>query len=414
MKVLIINTYDQKGGAAIAAKRLLLALNKYGIDARMLVGQKLAKDKKISTANSSWFQNKMYLFRLYLEKFFFIRFEKSKVERFSFSTALFGSNIHKHKLVQEADVLHFHWINHSYLSHQNFKKLLNFDKPIVVTMHDMWYMTGGCHHARECLNYLEQCGNCQFLKNPHAQDLSNKEFLLKNNYYSSKAAFVGCSEWLSGLAKNSALLKNNKVLNIPNPIDIDLFKKKDKIEARNRLNLDPQKKYILYAAANVNNPRKGYKYLEEALKNVTEQDKANLEILLLGREKGNAFNFSIPYVNLGYINSQEKIIDIYNAVDLYVSPTLEDNLPNTIMESMACGTPSVAFNIGGVPQLIDHKINGYVAMYKDSVDLWNGIQWILQGEDLSIKCTEKVKQHFSEKIIVKQYQKLYNSLLSTS
>ena len=168
------------------------------------------------------------------------------------------------------------------------------------------------------------------------------------------------------------------------------------------------KKHILFAAANVTNPRKGYKYLEKALENLKEEE---YEIIVLGDDKNNEINFAIPTIKLGYVSDLDTIITAYNAADVFVSPTLEDNLPNTIMESMACGTPCVAFSVGGVPDLIDHKQNGYLANYMDSEDLSLGIKWVLSNPNLGTNARKKVEATFSEEIVASQFIELYKSLI---
>ena len=124
--------------------------------------------------------------------------------------------------------------------------------------------------------------------------------------------------------------------------------------------------------------------------------------------------FPVPIHSMGYLFDESKIVALYNAVDMFITSSLEENLPNTIMESMACGTPCVGFEIGGIPEMIDHRVNGYVANYKDAGDLASGIQWVLEHEDrqaLSDACVRKVRESYTEEVVVKQYMALYKKLL---
>lgn len=408
MKILILNKYDNKGGAAIAAQRLENALLKNNVDCSMLVDIKSTQLPYVKALSENPVINVFKKYKFLFEKLLFIPFEVSKEERFSFSTSLFGNSIKNRKTVKKADVIHLHWINHSFLSVTNIKELNKLNKPIVITMHDMWYATGGCHHSRTCTNYTKGCGNCMFLSNPKSNDISAKQFAKKEKAYSSNLTFVGCSNWITELAKQSPLLSNSKVLNIPNPIDISLFTIQDKKKAKQLLKLDMSKKHILFAAANVTNPRKGYKYLEKALENLKEEE---YEIIVLGDDKNNEINFAIPTIKLGYVSDLDTIITAYNAADVFVSPTLEDNLPNTIMESMSCGTPCVAFKIGGIPDLIDHKKNGYLAQYMNSEDLSSGIKWVLSNQEIGKLARKKVETTFSEEKIASQFIELYESLI---
>lgn len=414
MKILIISTSDIIGGAAIAAKRMTKALRDSGQDAKMLVNIKSGNEIFVQEYAQSSFKKKLTTFIKLFEKILFIPKEISKQERYSFSTALFGENLLQHPLVKEADILHLHWVNHGFLSYKHLGELIKTGKPIFITMHDMWYMTGGCHHARECTNYQNQCGNCVFIKGNSENDLSRIGYLKKKSIYTNDITFIPVSKWLENLTRESSLLQNNRIVNIPNPLDIKIFHQKDKIESQKRFNLKPNKTYILYAAAKVDNIRKGYEYLSKALGELFHSDlsiKKNIEIVVMGRVKDQSLiNFHFPTHFIGNLTSEEEVIACYNAVDLFIAPSLEENLPNTIIESMACGTPAVAFGIGGVPEIIDHKVNGYVAEYKNASDLIEGVKWILSEQNLSEKCINKVSDHFSEEVVAKQIIDLYQDI----
>ncbi len=411
MKVLVISNSDIEGGAAIAAKRLTQSLLRSRIEVKLLVNIKKGNEEFVFEVARTKFQKRISTFRKYLEKVLFLRHEVSKNERFSFSTANFGQDLSNHPLVLQADVLHIHWINHSFLSYENLEKLFKLKKAVFITMHDMWYMTGGCHHARECMNYQFECGNCVFLKNSGMKDLSHNGFLKKQSVYTADINFVACSDWLLNLGKKSNLLKNKKLYSIPNPIDISTFFKTDKKMGRKRFNLPTDKILILYTAAKVDNPRKGYKYFEEALHqlfNSIDFIKDTIEIVVMGWVKNpDEINFHFKTHFIGNLSNESDIATCYNAVDAFVTPSLEENLPNTIIESMACGTPSVAFNIGGIPQIIDHLENGYVAEYKNTEDLVSGIKWVLAQKQIAKKCIEKVKNQFSEDVVSQRFIQLY-------
>jgi len=331
---------------------------------------------------------------------------------FMVSIANTGEDISSNPLVKEADIIHLHWINQGFLSLNNIKKLVELNKPIVWTMHDMWPCTGICHHARDCKRYQEKCGSCIFLDSK-GNDLSTKIYNQKLSLYKlANITFVGCSQWLTNRAKQSRLLENKLVCSIPNPIDVSLFRQKGQKEVRNLLGLPLNKKLLLFGALNVTDRRKGIEYLITSLELLDRQD---VELVVLGQVKENIRNmFSLPIHSIGYLSDELKIVDLYNAVDMFVTPSLEENLPNMIMESMACGTPCVGFRVGGIPEMIDHQVNGYVANYKDSKDLANGIQWVLEHKEpqtLSEACIKKVKENYCEEIVAKQYIDLYKRLL---
>ena len=198
-----------------------------------------------------------------------------------------------------------------------------------------------------------------------------------------------------------------------------VYGKKNKAEVRQSLHLPTDKKLLLFGACKVTDDRKGFNYLKEACEYLSRREKISKDELLIVVFGGNSEEIAalLPYpvYHVGYIRDAEKMIDLYNAVDLFVIPSMEDNLPNTIMEAMACGTPCVGFDVGGIPEMIDHRQNGYVAEYKNADDLANGIHWILEEADpeiLSKNARKKVEQSYSEEIVAKQHITLYHSLLS--
>lgn len=415
MKVLLINTFETQGGAAIACKRLLTALNKTSdVEAKLLVDLRQTDNEQVVEVADTKLKKFIRKYRFILEKVFFIPFEASKKERFSFSTAYLGTNISKNPLVHEADILHIHWTNNSFLSHENLRQLIELKKPIVVTLHDMWYFTGGCHYSGECTNFTQNCGNCKFLKYPNQRDFSYKIQNAKKNIYSDNMTFVACSSWLAGVGRTSSLLQDFPVINIPNPIDTGIFKRMDKRASREALKLPLDKTLILYVAAKVDDERKGYKYLSEALKGLYESDsviKKDIEVVVMGNVKDHGeIQFYFPTHFLGSLSNTDTIVSCYNAVDLFIAPSLEDNLPNTIIESMACGTPVVAFDTGGIPDIIDHQLNGYLAKYKDASDLINGVEWLISQSDVSEKCQQKIQTTFSENLVSSKFIDLYRSL----
>lgn len=419
MKILVINTFETRGGAAIAAKRLFVALNKTGeVEAKMLVNERQTSDPGVFEVADTWLKKLIRKYRFIFEKVLFMPLEVSKKERFSFSTARFGSNISNHPLVREADILHIHWVNNSFLSHRNLRQLLQLNKPVVITMHDMWYFTGGCHHARNCRHYELECGNCPFLKRPDNNDLSHKIHQVKRSIYSPKMAFVACSKWLKQSADSSSLLKDRTVYAIPNPLDTNVFKPGDKAAARAVFGLPQDKILLLYAAARVDDERKGYKYLSEALQTLYHSDlpfKKDIEIVLMGDVKDpQVIDFPFPTHFVGNLSDTSQIVACYNAASMLITPSLEENLPNTIIESMACGTPTVAFRTGGIPEIIDHQVNGYIAEYRNAADLITGISWIVEQDhdQLAQNCKTKVETAFSEKAVVLQFTSLYRSLLT--
>ena len=407
MNILIVNTSDIHGGAAIAAFRLMNALLREGEHVKMLVRDKQSAHTAVIAADSK-LQNRL---NFYLERgVIFLRNGFTKQYLFDISIANRGLSITDLPAFREADVIHLHWINQGMLSLDEIGRIIASGKKVVWTMHDMWPFTGICHHAAGCTRYESSCGECPYLKTPSRNDLSRQLFLAKQAVYARGGiTFVACSNWLRELAAKSPLTAGHQVVSIPNPIDTAVYSPMDKREARQRLNLPADKKIVLFAAVNASDPRKGMDYLAEASR-IMAQQHDDILFLIAGNDGEKAGKrLSLPTRSLGYVAPQD-MPGVYNAADLFVTPSLQENLPNTIMEAMACATPCVGFHTGGIPEMISHGTNGYVAVYRDAVDLAKGILRILFGNDaglLSAEARRKVVEEYSQEKIAQRYRQLY-------
>lgn len=415
VRVLIVSTSERTGGAALAANHLMEALNRNGVQAQMLVGTRQTNDPHVTALPCHWLHRWHFLWeRLCI--FFHLRFRKQNLFQIDIANA--GTDITRLKAFQEADVIHLHWVNQGMLSLRSIRRILQSGKPVVWTMHDLWPATALCHYARGCERYFQKCARCPLLLGDgSANDLSAKVWRRKQHMLQAgHITFVACSKWLAGEARKSALLQAHTITNIPNPIDTTLFMPVDKREARQRAGLPLDGRIILFVSQRVTDERKGIRYLMEAVKKLADMHpdwKTDTRIAILGGQAEEvAAQLALPALPLGYVSNPTTIVDIYNAADVFVTPSLEDNLPNTIMEAMACGVPCVGFRVGGIPEMIDHLHTGYVAKFMDSADLARGIGWVLDEADsklLTEKSIEKVQREYSQESVAQRYLAVYTS-----
>ena len=400
MRILHVNTSDCVGGAAIAAMRHCEAMRSAGIEAEMLCvvpqsGKSFSHGVDAMGALNR-FRQKVY------GKLNYLKAQKSSPYA-SWSIATYGFDISNHPLVKWADEIWIHWINAGMLSYKSVVKLFKTGKPITWYLHDMWPLTGGCHYALGCDGFQDQCGNCPILFNQQGSnnpgDISHRQILEKLKRWSgySNLRILAPSQWLVNMAKNSALFGNGKNYAdvVPNPIDTSLFYPLTKAESRRKLNLPTDKSLILFGAHNVNDAYKGMKYLINALPGLKND---NIECIVFG-QSSHSLKTNSSFVKIhpvGLVNSAEQLRTIYSAADLFVTPSIADNYPNVLIESMACGTPCVGFNIGGIPEIIHDGVSGLIAQEVSSAALTDAIQRALPyAEKFGIDARQQIIQNNS-------------------
>ncbi len=411
MKVLHISTSD-RGGAANAAIRLHQALLKEGIDSKFLVLKKFKNYSETYKFREAFLLNRSKNFwnRLLKETKFKIEQNSLKgqpkgFEIFSYPDSWF--DIRHSKLFQQADIINLHWVA-GFLDYQTFFR--GHSKKIIWTLHDMNPFTGGCHYSSDCQGFMANCSACPQLSGTNYPFLARKFFEVKKSALeSANLSIVAPSVWLSDLAKNSALFGQFPNFCIPYSLDFEIFKRTEKREARQILNLPASKKILFFTAQDTANIRKGFQFLYQALPALKDE---NLVVFTAGKKAG----FSVQnteIIEAGTIESAEKMALAYSASDVFVIPSLEDNLPNTVLESLACGTPVVGFRIGGIPDMVKNGQNGMLADEISSSDLAKTLHYVLNHLERfdTTKIMENCQKTYAPSVQAQGYLALYEEIL---
>lgn len=404
-RVVVINTQDRGGGAERVAFELSQGLLQRGVDARLLVGSKVT--------NADFVQPIPYLAG-----------EKQRANRLTkrtgFSDLLFPSSFRLglQEPVRSAQILHLHNLHAFYFSVLSLPWLSHL-KPVVWTLHDMWPMTGNCAYSMECDRWLRACGNCPQLGARPLTEWDHTRFyhrLKRILYRFSSLVIVTPSQWLKGLAEQTPLGRF-PIVHIPNGIDTDIFRPSSKVAARAQLGLPQEQRLILILASWLSVPWKGVPGLLSALQETTWEAPVTLLIVGHGSEQlAAAHHFRMPVIARGYVEETHELIRYYAAADVFLHPSRADNLPYTVLEAMACGTPVIASQVGGIPEEIDDGHTGLITPADDHVAMIRAAKRLLSDatlcQALSQAGREKVLREFAFPLFIERHIDLYKAVLS--
>lgn len=412
MNVLHLSWSDALGGAARAAYRLHRALPTIGIDSQMLVAIKRSQEPSIldggsiinriaGRISSHWDQC-------------YVRSYKSR------KPLLFSPAKAKTRTVQRAnkistDIYHLHWITNGFLRVEDLRTL---EKPLVWTLHDLWGFTGGCHYGEGCSRFENECGSCPLLDSRVQKDLSRETWERKRSAWRDiDLTLIAPSRWMARMAASSALFRSRRIEVIPYCLDTQVFCPTECAVARRRLSLPHDKQVVLFSALTGDgDKRKGLHLLKSAFESLAKNGNAGPICLAVagmnGEKRASSFSFDVHY--LGILKREEEMALACAAADVFVAPSMEDNLPNTVLEALSCGTPCVAFDIGGMRDMIEHQKNGYLARPFDTDDLAGGIKWVLANgnrrRSLGEAARNKVVAEYGFDRIARRHLRLYEEL----
>ncbi len=376
MKVLIVSTSESTGGGAIAAMRLKDALNKHGVCAKMLVRDRQTDSDTVTQTGN--ILPKAFE-RLAIMPWCGLSLQRSWLV----DTAWLGVDITGTRDFRDADVIHLHWVNQGMLSLSELERILHCGKRVVWTLHDEWPFRGVCHYSGNCTSV--GCQTCPLMRGCLPASILARKMRL---YASHRITFVGCSQWMADLARRA--MPNADVRCAPNCIPHDIFKPIPRLEARDRIGLPQDRQVIMFCSQRLDDKRKGMDYLDKALGHFPQA--IALRVGKGGRQTCDP----------------REMAALYSAADVFVSPSLQDNLPNTIAEAMSCGTPCVGFDTGGIPEMIRHMHTGYVARTCDAADLAKGINHVL-AHDMRQAAYQYAAATYDETSVAEQYISIYES-----
>lgn len=398
---------SDSGGAYRAAERISDSLNRIGENSIVVV---LEKKRQGSNVYPFFYKKKFRLFVFkVVRKIESKKLKKMKLTSYFYESSL-GVNLYRMNEVKRADVINIHWVNDGMVSYKELKRLCKSGKKVVWTMHDMFSFTAGCYYDQECGGYQNGCQNCPMVRNiKNGQKFIDRLYLKKESAYIGEIGFIGCSKWISKCAQNSTLLEKKAIITIPNPIDSGVFKpvgREDCYKLFPMVKNDAKKNILFGAMMATSDPRKGYKYLIEALKYIEEKDKYRL--IVFGGSRDYTVPVDIECVSVGSISNDDKLVALYSLADVFVAPSLQENLSNAVMESLACGTPVAAFNIGGMQDLICNGETGCLVDPFDEKMLSEAIQILAMKKDnFTYKCREKACRDFSMQRVGNAYRNFY-------
>ncbi len=420
MKIALICKSDSTGGAAVVTFRLMNALRANGMDARMIVTEKKSGSPHVIEAAS---QNKSLVPFLAERLRIFAGNGFNRKTLFRIDTASDGLPLHRIPFVREADVICLNWVNQGVVSLKGIRKLAALGKPLVWTMHDMWNMTGICHHAGYCQKFLGprgECGDCPLLEHKASKnDLSHKVWQHKKNLYDSvNINFVAVSTWLADTARKSSLMHDSDISVIPNAFDTTTIS----LPTKTAVSGNRDSARIIFGAARIDDPVKDHHTLVEATKILADkypQEAKRLELVTFGslKDPDALKGVAIRHTHLGRI-SPEEIRDIYESGSVVVSTSEWETLPGTLIEGQAWGCVPVALDHGGQPDIIDHLSTGYLAPWSDNrkenaLRIAEGILWGINNRNSVIQTMQhSVIEKFAENTVAEKYIRLFRKLLN--
>jgi glycosyltransferase involved in cell wall biosynthesis len=419
MRIVHIDTHDCSGGAARAAYRLHDGLRRTGQDSKMFVATKISQDPDVVQfiPSNRWRNRVLRTMRRAGLTWSASRSRAAGAPNYSIISddrSVYSSE--PWHQCPEADIFHLHWVT-SFLDHRIFFRSVSQSVPIVWTLHDMNPFTGGCHYDWDCGHFAAQCGACPQLSSKENSDFSRNIWKRKETAYrnirTGRFHLVTPSVWLGQQLGQSSLLSSFPRSVIPYGLDTDIFQPRDRAVMRTALGIPGDVKVVLFIEVGTNDPRKGFELLADAIRGAEFKSKTVLLCLGAGKAKFEG----IPYFHVQTIQDDRLLSFVYSAADIFVAPSLQDNLPNTILESLACGTPVVAFRTGGIPDAVRPDQTGLLVSKGNVQELRAAMAGLLDNDEkrlaISQNCRTVSLQEYRLETQASRYLSLYRELTNS-
>lgn len=407
VRPLLVNASDT-GGSATATKRIHHGLRRIGVDSTMLVQNKSTDDPTIvgpeSTVGRAWSLARPHVdmlpLRLYgrSDGFAINWLPEKKLERIR---------------EIDPDVVHLNWVWRGALSIRTIGRL---DRPVVWRLPDMAALTGGCHYAYGCDRFEDRCGSCPQLNSDTDLDLSRLMWHRKAHHWDDlDLTIVTPSTWLAEQARRSSLFGGKRIEVIPNALDTETYRPRDPELGREFFGLPEDKRLVLFGAVDpMGDYRKGADLLQDALQSLSGELE-DVELVIFGAtEPADPPDFGFPTHYVGYLQDDPSLVLLYSAADVMVVPSRYEGFGQTVSESLACGTPVVAFDATGPSDIVDHKETGWLAEPYDAEGLGEGVEWVLVGSGrlvtLDERAQKRAENRYEERKIAQQYIQLYEEV----
>ena len=418
MKIVHVSSADTAGGASRAAYRLHRALVSAGVDSTMLVNEKHSNDDTVSAVvGERDFADEVsdLVKRHYFEK------QRTALWNTYFSLGWPGTDLSTHPLVVGADVIHLHWL-WNFQSAVTLARLMNLGKPVVWSFHDLRAMTGGCHFPAGCRGYELACNDCPQLKTDPARITAAAHADQTMLWPSAAVTVIGPSRWMADCARKSAIWRDSRIEVIPYSLDTDVYRPQGKLACRRMLGLAEDGLYILFGADHGQEIRKGFSGLMRAVKRCLDDvwfsgqlRQGRIQFICFGYTDPNIVNGDVPIRALGHLKGDAEMVAAYSAADFFILPSLEDNLPNTVLESMSCGTPVLSFDVGGSKDMIIEGRTGWLVAPGEEVHMAEMILKISREpsilSEMTSQCREHVLTEFCQSVQARRFFELYDMLL---